>query len=73
VATQPDLAVPQTSGLPSAVTEERAGKQEIWRWLAALALIVLVVEWLVYQRNGLIYLRERWLQRNQRRGERQPG
>jgi Ca-activated chloride channel homolog len=29
------------------------GKQEWWRWIAGLALLVLVVEWLVYQRAAL--------------------
>ena len=32
----------------------------MWRWLAALALVVLLVEWLVYHRSGLAYLREQW-------------
>jgi hypothetical protein len=63
IAPQAELSVPQVSGLQQAVTQERVGRQEIWRWLAALALLVLIVEWLVYQRNGLIYLRERWRQR----------
>jgi Ca-activated chloride channel family protein len=60
VAPQADLAVKQTSGLPQATTAERVGRQEFWRWLAAIALAVLVVEWLVYQRNGIAYLRQRW-------------
>lgn len=60
IAPQSELAVPQTSGLQQAVTQERVGRQEFWRWLAALALVVLVIEWLVYHRNGLIYLRQRW-------------
>ncbi len=53
------LEVSQTSGLQSAITRQRDGKQEFWRWLAALALIVLLVEWLVYHKNGIAYLRER--------------
>jgi Ca-activated chloride channel homolog len=57
---QPQLAVEQTSGLQSAVTRERAGKQEFWRWLAALALALLLIEWLVYHKNGLALLREQW-------------
>jgi Ca-activated chloride channel homolog len=57
------LLVPQVSGLAQAQTSDRVGRQEFWRWLAALALLVLVVEWLVYQRNGIAYLRERWRQR----------
>ncbi|HEU4327695.1 MAG TPA: BatA and WFA domain-containing protein [Roseiflexaceae bacterium] len=63
VAPQAELSVPQVSGLQQAVTSERVGRQEIWRWLAAIALVVLVIEWLVYQRNGIAYLRERWRQR----------
>lgn len=56
-----ELAVTQASGLQQAETsaDNRVGRQEIWRWLAAAALVVLVIEWLVYQRNGLAYLRER--------------
>lgn len=60
---QQQLAIPQTSGLQSAITRDREGRQEFWRWLAALALLVLVVEWLVYHRSGLAALRERWLPR----------
>ncbi|GAB4202378.1 MAG: BatA and WFA domain-containing protein [Roseiflexaceae bacterium] len=63
VVPQAELNVPQVSGLQQAVTSERVGRQEIWRWLAAIALVVLVIEWLVYQRNGIAYLRERWRQR----------
>ncbi len=68
LAPQPELAVPQASGLQTAVTSDREGRQEFWRWLAALALLVLMVEWLVYQRNGLIYLRDRWRNRGNPRG-----
>ena len=64
IAAQPQLNVPQVSGLQQAVTRERVGRQEFWRWLAALALVVLVTEWLVYQRNGIAYLRERWRRRS---------
>ncbi len=67
VEPEEELAITQTSGLQSATTNERVGRQEIWRWLAALALIVLIIEWLVYQRNGIAYLRDRWRNRGQRR------
>jgi Ca-activated chloride channel family protein len=63
IAPQAELKIQQTSGLQQATTSERVGRQEFWRWLAALALIVLVIEWLVYQRNGIAYLRQRWRQR----------
>ena len=70
VAPQPQLAIQQTSGLQSASTGTRDGRQEVWRWLAALALVVLVIEWLVYQRNGIAYLRERWRTRTRGAGAR---
>jgi Ca-activated chloride channel homolog len=63
VAPQADVAVRQTSGLSEAVTTGREGKQELWPWLAGLALLLLVAEWLVYQRSGIAYLRERWRNR----------
>jgi len=66
IAPQADLKIQQTSGLQQATTNERVGREEFWRWLAAIALIVLVIEWLVYQRNGITYLRQRWQQRRAR-------
>jgi Ca-activated chloride channel family protein len=63
ITAQRDLAIPQSSGASSTVSRERDGRQEFWRWVALAALIVLVLEWLVYQRNGLAYLRERWRNR----------
>jgi hypothetical protein len=65
---QQELAISQISGLQTAITRDRSGRQEFWRWLAALALAVLVIEWLVYQRNGIAYLRDRWRNRGQRKG-----
>ncbi|MGQ9829727.1 MAG: vWA domain-containing protein [Roseiflexus sp.] len=60
IAPAGELRVSQVSGLQQAVTREQVGRQEVWRWLAAAALLVVVVEWLVYQRNGLAYLRQRF-------------
>jgi VWA domain-containing protein/aerotolerance regulator-like protein len=60
IVPQPELKIQQTSGLQQATAGERVGRQEFWRWLAAIALVVLVIEWLVYQRNGIAYLRQRW-------------
>lgn len=60
ITPQPRIAVQQTSGLQSAVTNERVGKQEVWWWLAMLAFVLLVVEWLVQHKNGLVILRD-WL------------
>ncbi len=58
IAPAGELSVSQVSGLQQAVTREQVGRQEVWRWLAAAALLVVVAEWLVYQRNGLAYLRQ---------------
>jgi hypothetical protein len=63
VAPQTELAVAQVSGLQQAVTREQVGRQEFWRWLAAIALVVLIIEWLVYQRSGLAQLRDRIFRR----------
>jgi hypothetical protein len=59
ITPQRDLSIPQTSGAQSTIARERDGRQEIWRWIALAALIVLIIEWLVYQRNGIAYLRDR--------------
>ncbi len=63
IAPQSDLRIAQVSGAQGTSVGERNGRQEFWRWIALAALIVLLLEWLVYQRNGLIYLRERWRSR----------
>ncbi|MCS6840913.1 MAG: BatA and WFA domain-containing protein [Roseiflexus sp.] len=59
IAPASELRVPQVSGLQQAVTREQVGRQEIWRWLAAAAILVIIIEWLVYQRSGLAYLWQR--------------
>ncbi len=63
VLPQRDLTIPQISGAQSTVARERDGRQEIWRWLALAALIVLLLEWLFYQRGAIAALRQRWRQR----------
>jgi hypothetical protein len=70
VAPKAELNVPQVNGAQLATTRDRDGRQEFWRWLAAIALLVLVIEWLVYQRNGIAYLRERWRARQLAEGKR---
>ena len=60
VAPREQLPVFQTGGRAVAVSTERSGRSEFWRWLAALALLILVVEWLVYQRSALALVRDRW-------------
>ncbi len=49
----------QAGGRVVATTEERTARSELWRWLAWIALIVLIIEWLVYQRGAIAWLRER--------------
>jgi hypothetical protein len=59
VAPQTQLALQQAGGGGVAQAQERSARSEIWRWLAAFALVVLVIEWLVYQRSALAWLRNR--------------
>jgi hypothetical protein len=73
IGPQQELAIMQSSGLQTAITRDRTARQEFWRWLAAAALLVLVVEWLVYQRNALAALRERWRNRGQPGGSLRSG
>ena len=47
-----NINVAQVSGLAQAVVREQVGKQEIWRWLAIAALVLLMVEWFVSQRGS---------------------
>ncbi len=60
IAPASELRVPQVSGLQQAVTREQVGRQEVWRWLAAAAILIVVIEWLVYQRSSLTYVRQRF-------------
>lgn len=60
VAPRKQLSLFQAGGRVVTTAEERAGRSEFWRWLAWIALGVLIVEWLVYQRSALAWLRERW-------------
>ncbi len=59
IAPRQQLALFQAGGRAVAGDQERGAKTEIWRWLAALALLILVIEWLVYQRPALSWLRGR--------------
>lgn len=53
------LPIFQSGGRAVAASAERAGRSELWRWLAGLALALLILEWLVYQRPALAIIRER--------------
>ncbi len=64
IAPRSELALTTTGGgatgeLPTS-TETR---QEFWRPLLLIGLIVLTAEWLVYQRDALVNLRRRWMRR----------
>lgn len=54
------LPIFQSGGRAVAASGERSGRSELWRWLAGVALALLVIEWLVYQRPALALLRQRW-------------
>lgn len=49
-------ALGQPAGGPARVGERPPARDEIWPWLAALALAGLLVEWIVYERDGLARL-----------------
>jgi hypothetical protein len=57
------LPIVQVGGRGVAANAERSARSEFWRWLAAIALAILVAEWLVYQRPALALLRDRWRRR----------
>lgn len=54
-----ELDLQQVGGQAVAQTQDRSARSEFWRSLAALALLILVIEWLVYQRSALAWLRNR--------------
>jgi hypothetical protein len=37
----------------SAVAEQKLAQRELWPWLAALALVILAIEWWVFHRRSL--------------------
>lgn len=64
ITPQPDLALTTTGGnAPGAIPESSESRQEFWRPLLLIGLIVLVIEWLVYQRDAIVTLRRRWQKR----------
>jgi Ca-activated chloride channel homolog len=49
----------QAGGRVVATAQERVGRSELWRSLAWIALIILLIEWLVYQRSAIAWLRSK--------------
>ena len=49
----------QGLGPAQAAAAAQTAQREWWRWLAALALLILIIEWLVYQRAALALLLRR--------------
>lgn len=56
VEPKPQLDLRQTGGQVVGQAQERTARSELWRWLAAIALAFLVIEWLVYQHSALAWL-----------------
>ncbi|GAC1354517.1 MAG: BatA and WFA domain-containing protein [Herpetosiphon sp.] len=65
IAPRKQLPLYQPGNRPVASTQERAARTELWRYLAAAALLLVALEWLAYHRPALPSLRRR-LQRNPR-------
>lgn len=49
IAPQPTISL--SGNTIAAATRDEVGQQEFWPWVAVLALAVLMIEWLVYQRR----------------------
>jgi Ca-activated chloride channel family protein len=64
ITPQPELALATTGGTaPGEIPESTETRQEFWRPLLLIGLIVLTAEWLVYQRDAIVTLRRRWQKR----------
>jgi hypothetical protein len=66
IAPRATLPIASTGAGQAGETAWAQGRRELWRPLAFIALIVLLLEWLVYQRAGLAQLRGRLEIRNWR-------
>jgi Ca-activated chloride channel family protein len=57
-------APPAIAGLApgSAAESSQSAKKEWWRWIASLALLILLAEWLIYHRATLVRIIQ-WVQR----------
>ena len=52
IAPSPQLVIgEQKENESNILTNNTLSQRELWRWLAALALLVLFVEWWIYQRG----------------------
>ncbi len=47
----PQQTISLSGNTISAATRDEVGQQEFWPWVALLALLILMIEWLVYQRR----------------------
>jgi hypothetical protein len=57
ITPNPDLAI--GGAPPSSEVKPQFSQREIWSWLAVLALVLLVIEWWIYQRGLPVLQRER--------------
>ncbi|MFQ5343969.1 MAG: VWA domain-containing protein, partial [Anaerolineae bacterium] len=62
IAPRATLPIASTGVGQASETARTQGRRELWRPLAFAALIVLLIEWLVYQRAGLAQLRRKRLE-----------
>ena len=58
IAPNPDLQVGSTESMAASPQSESTSQREFWNWLALGALLLLIVEWWIYQR-GVPVLRRR--------------
>ena len=47
----PQQTISLSGNTIAAATRDEVGQQEFWPWAALLALLILMIEWLVYQRR----------------------
>ncbi len=70
IVPQQQIPVQQAGGIQNAIAPStQSARQEFWRWLAAIALVVLLVEWLVYQHSGVQAV---WARLRGRIGQKKP-
>ncbi|MFQ5593429.1 MAG: hypothetical protein ACE5HA_04705, partial [Anaerolineae bacterium] len=62
IAPRATLPIAGSTGGQAGEIARSQGRRELWRPLAFIALVVLLIEWLVYQRAGLAQLRRKGLE-----------